>query len=100
MIRYDKPIIKTAAEMKPGDICRVEYGDYGNWCELVFMCCSMSVPGCTMTVFHSYRQEGLKEILRIHRYKPCYIYGHRTRISIKEKAVTRTAIKQTKTLLQ
>lgn len=35
MIRYDKPIIKTAAEMKPGDIFRTEYGDYGNWCEFV-----------------------------------------------------------------
>lgn len=30
MIRYEKPIIKTAAEIKPGDIFRTEYGDYGD----------------------------------------------------------------------
>lgn len=35
MIRYDTPIVKTADEMQPGDIFRTEYGDVGNWCELV-----------------------------------------------------------------
>lgn len=65
MIRYEKPIIKTAAEMMPGDIFRTEYGDYGNWCELVFVCCGMSVPGCTMTVFHHI---GRKNIKRCYEY--------------------------------
>ena len=52
MIRYDKPIIKTAAEMKPGDIFRTEYGDYGNWCEFVFESCNKYPCGFTQTHFH------------------------------------------------
>ena len=62
MIKYEKPIIKTAAQMKPGDIFRVEYGDYGDWCELVFVSCSMSVPGCTITVFRHIGRENIKQI--------------------------------------
>lgn len=52
MIRYDKPIIKTAAEMKPGDIFRTEYGDYGNWCEFVFESCNAHLFDATETHFH------------------------------------------------
>ena len=51
MIRYDKPIIKTAAEMKPGDIFRTEYGDYGNWCEFVFESCNAHLFYATETLF-------------------------------------------------
>jgi len=49
MLRYDKPIIKTAAEMKPGDIFRTEYGDYGNWCEFVFESCNAHLFDATET---------------------------------------------------
>lgn len=52
MIRYEKPIVKTAAEMKPGDIFRVEYGDYENWCEFVFESCDVYTKECTVTFFH------------------------------------------------
>ena len=52
MIRYEKPIIKTAAEMKPGDIFRTEYGDYGNWCEFVFESCNAHLFDTTETHFH------------------------------------------------
>lgn len=52
IIRYNKPIIKTAAEMKPGDIFRTEYGDYGNWCEFVFESCNAHLFDATETHFH------------------------------------------------
>ncbi len=31
--------IKTAETIKPGDIFRCEYGDYGNICDFVFVSC-------------------------------------------------------------
>lgn len=65
MIRYDKSIVKNASEIQPGDIFRAEYGDYGDWCELVFVCCGMSVPGCTMTVFH---RIGVKNTEKCYEY--------------------------------
>lgn len=36
---FDKPIVKPASEMKAGDVIRVEYGEYGNFCNLVFESC-------------------------------------------------------------
>lgn len=32
-------ITKTAKEIQPGDIFRSEYGDYGNWCDFIFVSC-------------------------------------------------------------
>lgn len=52
MIRYDTPIVKSADEMKPGDIFRCEYGEYGNWCEFVFESCNKYPCGFTQTHFH------------------------------------------------
>ena len=52
IIRYNKPIIKTAAEMKPGDIFRTKYGDYGNWREFVFESCNAHLFDATETHFH------------------------------------------------
>lgn len=36
---YEKPIIKTAAEMQAGDVFRCEYGDYGHFVNAVFEGC-------------------------------------------------------------
>lgn len=36
--RYDPPIVKSYAELTPGDICRSEYGDDDNWIDTVFVC--------------------------------------------------------------
>lgn len=52
MIRYDKPIVKNASEIQPGDIFRTEYGDYGNWCEFVFESCNAHLFDATETHFH------------------------------------------------
>ena len=35
--RYDPPLVKRFSEMKPGDICRSEYGDDDNWTDTVFL---------------------------------------------------------------
>lgn len=72
MIRYEKPIVKTAAEMVPGDIFRAEYGDYGDWVELVFVRCGMSVPGCTETAFHHIGKKNTKR---------CYEYTDINRVT-------------------
>lgn len=65
MIRYDTPIAKTADEMQPGDIFRTEYGDVGNWCELVFVCCGACAPDCTVTTF---RHIGRNNTKRCYEY--------------------------------
>ena len=57
MIRYEKSIIKTAAEMKPGDIFRTEYGNYGNWCEFVFESCNAYLFDMTETHYHNTQSE-------------------------------------------
>lgn len=72
MIRYDTPIFKLAADMMPGDIFRTQYGDYGNWCEFVFVCCGMSKPGCTVTVFHRIGRKNTKR---------CYEYTDINRVT-------------------
>lgn len=72
MIRYDKPIIKSAAEMKPGDIFRTEYGDYDNWCEFVFERCNVHAKGCTVTFFHCVGK---------HKTGECYEYKDISRMT-------------------
>lgn len=39
VIKHNKPVIKKASEMKYGDVFRTEYGEYGNWVEVVFEKC-------------------------------------------------------------
>lgn len=35
IVMFDKPIIKKNEEVKKGDIISTEYGDYGNWVQVV-----------------------------------------------------------------
>jgi hypothetical protein len=39
--------IKTAKTIQPGDIFRSEYGDYGNYCNFVFVSCQEYGRGIT-----------------------------------------------------
>lgn len=64
VVRYEKPIIKKAAEMKAGDIFRTEYGDFGNWCEFVFESCNDHFGRTTETHYH-----------RIGQTESCKCYG-------------------------
>ena len=41
---------KTADTIKMGDIFRCEYGDYGNYCNFVFVCCTPHKYGTCITV--------------------------------------------------
>lgn len=46
-------IRKSAKTIQPGDIFRVEYGDYGNYCNFVFVSCQTSkVYGTEITVHY------------------------------------------------
>ena len=38
---------KTAQTIQPGDIIRVEYGAYGNYCNLVYIACQPYVKNTT-----------------------------------------------------
>jgi hypothetical protein len=43
-------MIKTAQTIKPGDIFRCEYGDFNNYCNFVFVCCTPHSMGTCITV--------------------------------------------------
>lgn len=44
---------KTAKTIQPGDIIRVEYGTYDNYCNFVFVECNPYVKNCTRITVHS-----------------------------------------------
>ena len=66
MIRYEKPIIKTAAEMKFGDVFVTEYGIEGNRRKLVFERCESGGKGMTVTFFH---RLGVKNTEKCYEYR-------------------------------
>jgi hypothetical protein len=43
---------KTAQTIQPGDIIRVEYGDYENYCNFVFVECNPYVKNTTRITVH------------------------------------------------
>ena len=49
MVKYEKPVIKKAAEMEAGDIFRCSYGDYNNIVEVVFEKCEADGVNGTST---------------------------------------------------
>ncbi len=50
--KYEKAVMKTANEMKAGDVFRCEYGDYDNWCNFVFESCKTHDKRTTEITFH------------------------------------------------
>ena len=44
---------KTIADIQPGDIIRVEYGTYENYCNFVFVECNPYPKNCTRITVHS-----------------------------------------------
>lgn len=42
--------VKTAETIQPGDIFRCEYGDFNNYCNFVFVCCTPHNKGTCITV--------------------------------------------------
>lgn len=43
---------KTILDIQPGDIIRVEYGDYENYCNFVFVECNPYVKNTTRITVH------------------------------------------------
>ena len=43
---------KTAQTIQPGDIFRCEYGDYGNYCNFVFVSCESKGRNTCITVHY------------------------------------------------
>ena len=35
-IKFDEKVTTRTENLKPGDVCYFEYGDYGNWVTMVF----------------------------------------------------------------
>jgi hypothetical protein len=58
---------KTAQTIQPGDIVRVEYGDYENYCNFVFVECNPYVKNCTRITV---RYVGSTEIFDIFDLSP------------------------------